>query len=212
MLLVYAEWQDNLFALKFTDEDYQVLTDAARYVLDGESPFARPTYRYSPLFAFLLTPNHQVFLSFGKVVFVLCDLLVGLLIHLVLSARGLRRTKITFSVALWLLNPLTATVSSRGNAESILAVLVLLTLYFLIRRRVYIAAIFFGLAVHLKILPVIYSLPIYLFINDDYAANVESLGTSPPKRLKLFFNPQRLKFVIVSSITFFTITSYFYLM
>ena len=110
VLLVYAEWQDNLFALKFTDVDYRVLTDAARFVLDGESPFARPTYRYSPL----LAPNHQVFSSFGKVVFVLCDLLVGLLIHLVLSARGLRRTKITFPVALWLLNPLTATVSSRG--------------------------------------------------------------------------------------------------
>ena len=91
--------QDNLFALKFTDVDYRVLTDAARFVLDGESPFARPTYRYSPL----LAPNHQVFSSFGKVVFVLCDLLVGLLIHLMLSARGLRRTKITFPVALWLL-------------------------------------------------------------------------------------------------------------
>ena len=162
MLLVYAEWQDNLFALKFTDVDYQVLADAARYILDGESPFVRPTYRYSPL----LAPNHQDFSSFGKVVFVLCDLLVGLLIHLVLSARGLRRTKITFPVALWLLNPLTATVSSRGNAESILAVLVLLTLYFLISRRVYIAAIFFGLTVHLKIFLVIYSLPIYLFINN----------------------------------------------
>ena len=137
VLLVYAEWQDNLFALKFTDVDYQVLADAARYVLDGESPFVRPTYRYSPL----LAPNHQDFSSFGKVVFVLCNLLVGLFIHLVLSARGLRRTKITFPVALWLLNPLTATVSSRGNAESIL----LLTLYFLISRRVYIAAIFFGL-------------------------------------------------------------------
>ena len=66
VLLVYAEWQDNLFALKFTDVDYQVLADAARYVLDGELPFVRPTYRYSPL----LAQNHQVFSSFGKVVFV----------------------------------------------------------------------------------------------------------------------------------------------
>lgn len=213
VLLVYGEWQDNNFALKFTDVDYQVLSDAGVHVLNGESPFLRPTYRYSPLLAFLLTLNHQAFFSFGKVLFVVCDLFVGFLIHLILSARGVRRNKTTFSVAIWLLNPLTATVSSRGNAESILALLVLLTLYFLICRRVYTAAVFFGLAVHLKIFPIIYSLPFYLFINDSYTANVESLDASPPKQnnlLRRFFTPQRLKFAIVSSLTFSIITSYFY--
>ena len=198
--------------------DYRVLTDAARFVLDGESPFVPPTYRL------LLAPKYQVFSSFGKVEFVLCDLLVGLLIHLVLSARGLRRTKITFPVALWLLNPLTATASSRGvglihlvlsaqglrrtkiifpvahlalkpiNSYSIKprkcrvhpCCLGAVTLYFLIRRRVYIPAIFFGLAVHLKLFLVIYSLPIYLFIKGG-----------------LYLKPTKLEHIFVAVITFF---------
>ena len=211
LLLAYGEWHDNHFALKFTDVDYHVLTDASKRVLIGDSPFMRPTYRYSPLLAFFLTPNHRIF-SFGKVLFVLCDLLVGLLIHLLLSARGVQKSKKTFSVALWLLNPLTAAVSSRGNAESIVALLVLLTLYFLIQQRIYASAIFYGLAVHLKMFPVIYSLPIFLFLNDDYAADAEVLDTLPTKQLRRFFNGQKLKFVIVSIITFVAITGYFYLM
>ena len=213
-LLVYGEWQDNNFALKFTDVDYHVFSDAARHMLEGKSPFLRPTYRYSPLLAFILTPNHQVFFSFGKVLFVLCDLVVGLIIYFILIARGVQRTKVTFSVSLWLLNPLTATVSSRGNAESILAVLVLLTLYFIISRQIFAAGVSFGLAVHLKIFPIIYSLPLYLFINEDYSESDESLGTSRPRQLgffQAFFNPLRLKFALISAVTFVATTGYYYL-
>lgn len=213
-LLVYGEWQDSNFAVKFTDIDYHVFSDAAQYVVDGKSPFLRPTYRYTPLLAIILTLNHYFFHSFGKVLFVCCDFCAALLIHHILCLRGVGKSKRIFSAFLWLLNPLTATVSSRGNAESILAVLVLSTIYLAVRRRLYLSAISFGLAVHVKIFPVIYSLPLFLFIDKDYVTNTD-LGVSSPgakNTLVQFFSPLRLKFVFVSIATFLAVTLSLYLL
>lgn len=184
------------------------------HVVEGKSPFLRPTYRYTPLLAFLLTLNHYLFYSFGKVVFVCCDLCVGLLVHQILRLRGVQRCKVTFSVSLWLLNPLTATVSSRGNAESIVAVLVLLTFYLVICKKLYLAAIFFGLAVHMKIFPIIYSLPLFLFIDTENVLDAD-LGRSKldgTNALWRFMNPLRFRFASAAMATFLVITASFYLL
>lgn len=60
--------------IKYTDVDYYVFTDASRLMWDGNSPYTRDTYRYSPLLAFMLIPN-IFFPSYGKVAVTLMYLL-----------------------------------------------------------------------------------------------------------------------------------------
>ncbi|KAJ3072235.1 hypothetical protein HDU99_002240 [Rhizoclosmatium hyalinum] len=67
-------------------------------------------------------------------------------------------------LALWALNPFVAVISTRGNAESIIAALVLLCIYLLKTKQTTLAALAFGLAVHLKVYAIIYALPLWLFI------------------------------------------------
>ena len=212
-LVLYGEWQDKHFSVKFTDIDYHVFSDAAKHVIMGRSPFMRPTYRYTPLLAILLTPNHYLFLSFGKLLFILCDLLAGWLIYTTLALKGVSESMKFLSCSLWLLNPLTATVSSRGNAESILSVLVLLCLYCIMCKRVVLSGIAFGVAVHVKIFPVMYSLPLFLFLDRHYhACDDDSCLSGAKKMAQLIFNRQRLKFTAASVTTFVTITAFLYVL
>ena len=207
LMVAYGEWQDKNFAVKFTDIDYHVFSDAAKYVTEGKSPFLRPTYRYTPLLAILLTLNHYLFYSTGKLFFVACDLLAGWLIYRILTLQSVEERKKLVSCFLWLLNPLTATVSSRGNAESLLAVLVLACLYSIMCKRLVVSAVLYGLAVHMKVFPIIYSLPLILLLDENYQ-DKKNNSTSLLKRL---LNRSRMTFAIISALTFFLITFLLYL-
>uniref|UniRef100_A0A7N0ZZB8 GPI mannosyltransferase I n=1 Tax=Kalanchoe fedtschenkoi TaxID=63787 RepID=A0A7N0ZZB8_KALFE len=124
-LIAYGEWQDAHMEVRYTDIDYLVFSDAASYVVSGESPYRRTTYRYSPLLAFLLVPNSYIHPSWGKFIFSAADLLAGLLIRSILKLRSVPEDTCTYSVMVWLFNPFTFTIGTRGNCEPIVCAVIL---------------------------------------------------------------------------------------
>lgn len=55
----------------------------------------------------------------------LTDLLVGLLIHRILKLRGVPEKLSTYSAMVWLFNPFTFTIGTRGNCEPIVCSMIL---------------------------------------------------------------------------------------
>jgi phosphatidylinositol glycan class M len=150
--------QDRYFAVKYTDVDYVVFSDAARFMSTGSSPYLRLTYRYTPLLAALLTPNVVLGEWWGKALFASCDLAVGLMI-----IRLLRKHSLALPLACaWLLNPIVVNVSTRGNAEGFVAIWAVASLFAFEHRRYTAAAVLLGIATHVKIYPVVYGIPMAL--------------------------------------------------
>lgn len=205
VLLCFGVYQDQNLQLKYTDVDYHVFTDASRFITQGESPYRRSTFRYTPLLALILTPNVLLTAHFGKLLFSACDLLSGLLVLRLLALRGASRGSARVCCGLWLLNPLPIGVSTRGNAESLLAVLVLSTLLCLECRRRTSAALLFGLSVHMKIYPVTYALPIALSL-----AEAPSRERGPIRSLLRCFSKDLLLFAAVSGSVFLALSVTFY--
>lgn len=63
---------------KYTDTDYDVFTDAAGHLFSGGSPYARHTYRYSPIAAYFCVLNICLHPLAGKVIFCIFDILMGI--------------------------------------------------------------------------------------------------------------------------------------
>jgi phosphatidylinositol glycan class M len=128
LLLVYGAWHDTHLEVKYTDVDYDVFSDGAELVWHGQSPFGRSTYRYTPILALLLTPNIWAHPAFGKLLFTIADLAVGVQIYSILTDRRVPHVVACRCAGAWLFNPLSLNVSTRGNAESLVAVLLLASL------------------------------------------------------------------------------------
>ncbi|XP_015605673.1 GPI mannosyltransferase 1 [Cephus cinctus] len=165
ILIVYANFHDNNFDVPYTDVDYKVFTDAARHIIQRESPFERHTYRYTPLLALLLTPNILLHLDFGKLIFSLVDILVSLLIKRILIKQYCTRSTAEFCALLWLYNPLTIVISTRGNADSLAVLLVLLTLSMLQNDNSLLTGVLHGLSIHFRLYPIAFSLAMYLSLH-----------------------------------------------
>lgn len=223
-LLVYGAWQDNTLTVKYTDIDYKVLSDGALHVTEGKSPFNRLTYRYTPLMAYLLVPNHLLTSMWGKFLFMSMDMFVAYWIDRILSlqfevagfpnisenqkmARSLNggeyqtetRSHVMKYVCLWMFNPFTANVSTRGNAESVVALFVVLSLYLLFRGKLFLGSVVYGVAVHFKIYPILYSLPLFLWIaHSDVSRHTKTSEQTWWRRLFWFITPRSVFFGCVS--------------
>lgn len=207
--LLYGLWQDANSPFKFTDIDYLVFTDAARFTYQGASPYARETYRYTPLLAWLLLPTAwsetlgPAWFSFGKVVFAAADLLAGWLIVRVLRrSRGMDQGRALRFASIWLLNPMVATISTRGSSEGLLGVLVMALLWAVLERRIAVAGVLLGFGVHFKIYPFIYAPAIVWWMDDENLGTVAKRATSGTGAIRRFLNPERVKLTAISLATF----------
>lgn len=225
ILLFYGLIQDKYFPLPYTDIDYFVFTDAARYVSHGLSPYERETYRYTPLLAWILLPTARpgtAWFSFGKVLFALADIVAGWLIVLVLrspAGGGMKTDRALKFASIWLSNPMVATISTRGSSEGLLGVMVVALLWAVLSKRIMLAGVLLGLAVHFKIYPFIYGVSILWFLEpqgnsvskkssgpsekDPSAASVLQLGQA-------FLTRSRIILLVSSLTTFMALNIFMY--
>jgi len=231
VFLVYGLWQDANSPVKYTDIDYLVFTDASRFMSKGQSPYDRETYRYTPVLAWLLLPTawvtgssfwDAVWFSSGKVLFAVADLVAGWLLERLLTmggrdARAMDGPTARKYAAIWLLNPMVATISTRGSSEGLLGVLVTGLLWAVMARRITLAAILLGFGVHFKIYPFIYA-PAIVWWMDRERMSASGRGKlappgSTPTMLSLmanFVTQARLRLATVSLATFLGLSAFMF--
>ena len=188
----------------YTDIDYHIFVDAAQHVLQGDSPYDRHTYRYTPFLAALLArlPHHQVT---ARYLFCLADALCG---WIILRYRQQKPSSAypqqsIVSPALqdalwWLYNPLAINICTRGSSESLqvlLPVLITVTIVTTGQKsfaRAILAGIFHGIAVHSKLYPIIYSLSFMTY----FAPLASRRSASPDKNNSTTLLQSLLAFVL----------------
>lgn len=216
VLFFYGLWQDANSPMKYTDIDYYVFTDAARFTAHGFSPYDRETYRYTPLLAWMLLPTSwsNTWFSFGKILFAGGDIVAGWLILLVLrSSSNMSMERALKFSSIWLLNPMVAAISTRGSSEGLLGVMVIALLWAIMQRRMATAGVLLGLGVHFKIYPFIYAPSIIWWLDDEHLGSAKPAGKNDVLiQLRRFCNTFRLKITAVSLVTFISLNALMYLM
>ena len=126
----------------------------------------------------------------------------------------------TLLVALHLLNPIVIGISTRGSSESVLTLLVLLTLFCALRGWWDWTAVLLGLSTHWKIYPVIYGVSCVGVIGMEYQhqqqddgrktkaqeAAQKTRGVFPTRIVRwidVFVNAKTIRFATISAGTFF---------
>lgn len=213
-LLLYGLYQDNHSAMKYTDIDYMVFTDASRFMAEGQSPYQRDTYRYTPLLAWFLIPTtwqpSWLWFSFGKVLFAIADLVTGWLLLLVLRTEYpamSEKSRLRYA-SIWLLNPMVATISTRGSSEGLLGVMVIALLWAVLNRHTILAGFLLGFGVHFKIYPFIYAPSIIWFFAPKNSSNNRSITLF--NQILHFITLDRIKITAVSLLTFLGFNAWMY--
>ncbi|KAI9888056.1 MAG: GPI mannosyltransferase 1 [Watsoniomyces obsoletus] len=215
----YGLFQDAHSPIKYTDIDYYVFTDASRFVSQGQSPYQRDTYRYTPILAYLLLPTtwSPTWFHFGKIIFSIGDIIAGWLIFRILrssSSPEMTQEQALTYTSLWLLNPMVAAISTRGSSEGLLGVMIMGLLFACIQKRFLLAGMLLGLAVHFKIYPFIYGVSIIWWLDEErISSSKKTLPVSSSGlygRISKFLNPARMKLGLTSLITFFGLNAMIY--
>ena len=196
--------------MKYTDIDYYVFTDAARYISRDQSPYARDTYRYTPLLAWLIYPtvwSGQLWFSFGKILFAIGDVAAGWMMFRILKAdRKMDDEKALKFASIWLLNPMVATISTRGSSEGLLGVFVTALLWAVLAKQIPLAGFLLGFAVHFKIYPFIYAVSIIWWLDDTQTGSKKKSKSKTsktlPDQVMAFLSPHRLFLAVYSLVTF----------
>lgn len=218
VFLFYGLYQDAHSPVKYTDIDYLVFTDATRYLSNHQSPYERDTYRYTPLLAWLLYPTSwgnshgfNLWFSFGKALFALADIVAGMLILRVLRYHQQMSVNRALKYAsIWLLNPMVATISTRGSSEGLLGVTVIALLWAVLQKRLVLAGALLGFGVHFKIYPFIYG-PSIIWLLEEHRVEDERTRASLWKRITGFLNKSRITVAIVSLFVFSVLNMTMYL-
>ncbi|SNX81668.1 related to GPI14 -Glycosylphosphatidylinositol-alpha 1,4 mannosyltransferase I [Melanopsichium pennsylvanicum] len=117
---------------------YQLAKPAFDLMASLGDPYARPTYRYTPFLAALLSPIHILgWTNFGKYIFAVSDILCAVFMWLILDGRRPQGSSAGVYVhlpgLLWILNPMVAQISTRGSSEALVGLFVLSFLYFFLK-------------------------------------------------------------------------------
>ena len=147
------------------------------------------------------------------------------------EAEDARRARATLLVALHLLNPVVIGISTRGSSESVLTLLVLLTLFCALRGWWDCTAVFLGICTHWKIYPVIYGISCVGVIGMERLERLECLerqhggggGGGGEKKLRapdafsrmvrwidVLVNAKTARFALISGGTFLTLGTLIY--
>lgn len=165
LALLYCIYHDcHVDHIKYTDIDYHVFSNASKAILEGRSPYDDIEYRYTPAVAVIFTPNIFTTFHFGKLLLIVADIIGGHLLYQLSIQQGTHRIKSKYYLALWMLNPMTVAISTRGSFEPILSLLILSSVHLLVGGKHVYAGLLFGLSIHFKLYPIIYSFTLYFYI------------------------------------------------
>ena len=123
--------------------------------------------------------------------------------------------------SIWLLNPMVATISTRGSSEGLLGVMVVALLWAVLSKRITLAGVLLGLAVHFKIYPFIYGVSILWYL-EHQATSVSEKRSGPSEKkglaaallqsLLAFLTPTRMILLASSLATFMALNIFMYTM
>lgn len=147
------------------------------------------------------------------------DIVAGWLIVVVLKSKGMSVERSLKFASIWLLNPMVATISTRGSSEGLLGVMVIALLWAITERRVVLSGVLLGLSVHFKIYPFIYAPSIIWWMDEKHLSPgaVQKTAKGEEKMsivavVMKFCNKSRITLTATSLLTFVLLNLIMYTM